>query len=117
MAFFKLNDGVRVTLASLAVLLASSQMAIAETIFLKCDQMDMFTVDLTKHTVNNGPANITPIAIDWDNINKFADVHLHIDRATGVLTTSCVYYRDDGDVPIPESTTDCTKDAAPDTKF
>jgi hypothetical protein len=80
--------------------------------------MDVLAVDLTKHTVNNAPANITPVAIDWHNINQYADVHLHIDRTAGTLRTSGTYFRADGNIPIPQIPIEsCTVGKAPPTKF
>jgi len=66
-------------------LTVASGSARAETIFLKCGVMNPFTVDLTNHTVNNEPANITPLSIDWETHGDFV-VHLHIDRTAGTLT-------------------------------
>jgi len=55
--------------------LTASHSAQAEIIFLKCGSMNIITVDLTKHTVNNKPASITPVAIDWHQVNKYGDSH------------------------------------------
>src|ERR1700682_593573 len=92
----------------LATTLIASRPARAETIFLKCGSMDVFAVDLTKHTVDNAPANITPVAIDWHNVNQYADVHFHIDRTAGTIRRSGTYFRPDGNIPIPPSIDSCT---------
>lgn len=98
--------------------LTASHSAQAETIFLKCGPMDMITVDLTNHTVNNLPANITPVAIDWHNGNAYSDVNFHIDRTAGTLRTSGIYHTQNGDIPIPrDADTPCTVGRAPARKF
>ena len=102
----------------LATVLAAASPARAETIFLKCGQMNLLAVDLTNHTVDGKPADITPIAIDWHNANQYGDVHLHIDRTAGTLTMSGTYFRPEGNIPIPQGVPDtCTAESAPATKF
>jgi len=118
MPLVKLNGGAGVALVALAVLAASSHAARADTIFLKCGTMNMVAVDLTKHTVDDKPASITPISIDWENANKDGDVHLHIDRTAGTLTISGTYYTQNGNIPIPSGSPDtCTVSSPPSTKF
>jgi hypothetical protein len=115
----KINYDIKIKTIALCVLataLTASWSARAETIFLKCGNMDTITVDLTKNTVNNQPANITPIAIDWDYVNKYGDVHYHIDRTAGTLRYSGTYYTQNGDTAIPQSTDPCTFGSPP-TKF
>src|SRR5271157_591995 len=75
MSFLKLNGRICVTLAALAMLAASPQAARAETIFLKCGSWDVAAIDLTNRTVNNIPADITPVSIDWDKVSKGGGVH------------------------------------------
>jgi hypothetical protein len=102
----------------IATTLANALPVRAETIFLKCGDMDTLSVDLAAHTVNNTPASITPIEIDWHNINQYADVHLHIDRTSGSYSMSGTYFRPEGNIPIPYSApVSCTSVTAPATKF
>lgn len=101
----------------LVTALASSTLARAETIFIRCEYIDKLSINLSKNTVNNTPADITPIAIDWEIANQYGDFHFHIDRTLGTLTTSGTYYRPDGNVPIPRSTVSCTPVDKPATKF
>lgn len=118
MALLNVNVGARAALLALALLVASPRIAQAETIFLKCGPMNILAVDLTNQTVDNKPANITPIAIDWINANQYGEVHLHIDRAAGTLTMSGTYFRSNGNIPIPHVAPDtCTAVSAPSTKF
>jgi hypothetical protein len=115
MSVLKFN--IRVALVALAMLGASSQVALAETIFLKCGE-STFSVDLKKGTVDNTPANITPLAIDWANVNQYGDIHIHIDRAAGTLTESGTYHTQSGDIPMPPpAPVTCTKSSATSTKF
>jgi hypothetical protein len=100
----------------LAILIASSS-ARAETIFLKCGSMNVLAVDLTNHTVNNYPASITPVAIDWHQINQYGDAHYYIDRTAGTLTSSGTYYFPSGNRPIPVSTDTCSVVSKPPIKF
>ena len=88
MSFLKLTGAVRVLLAASAVFAASSQVARAETIFLKCGDFNTFTVDLLKSTVDNYPARITPLSIEWQNTGGDFVVNNYIDRATGIMTMS-----------------------------
>jgi hypothetical protein len=105
-------------LAFCFVALTAAWPARANTIFLKCQNLtDPLAVDLTNNTVNGKPVTITPIAIDWDNVNQYGDGHQHIDRATGAITTSGTHYRPDGNIPIPQSTTTCDAVSVPSTKF
>lgn len=72
------------------VLIASAQIALAETIFLKCGD-DSHTVDLTANTVDNHSATINETAIDWTVSMTYSDGtpqtdQYHIDRTTGTLT-------------------------------
>ena len=101
----------------LVTALASPMSARAETIFIKCEYIDILSVNLTNNTVNNTPADITPIAIDWEIINQHGDFHFHIDRTLGTLTTSGTYYRSDGNLPMPQSTVSCAAVDKPTTKF
>lgn len=86
MSFLQLNRAVRVMPAASALLLLSFQVAQADTIFLKCGNMDTLTVDLTNKTVDNVPASITPLSIDWSDTTGAFVLHLHIDRTAGTLT-------------------------------
>lgn len=52
-----------ITLCGLAMPLAVSLPAQAETIFLKCGDGTM-SIDMTNHTVDGKPANITPLQIE-----------------------------------------------------
>ena len=65
--------------------IATTLPARAETIFIKCGDFNVITVDLTAKTVNNIPASITPISIDWETHGAFV-VHIHIDRTAGTET-------------------------------
>jgi hypothetical protein len=86
MSFLKSNGPVSVILGALAVMAVSSQVARAETLFLNCGDWGIFTVDLTKDTVNNVPTNITPLSIDWTNTQGDFPVSFRIDRVAGALT-------------------------------
>ena len=74
---------------ALCVLIASAQVARAETIFLKCGDAN-HTVDLTANTVDNHSATINETAIDWavnmtySNGTPQTDQY-HIDRTAGTL--------------------------------
>jgi hypothetical protein len=96
--------------------LTASHSAQAETIFLKCGTT-IFTVDLAKSTVNNAPANITPLEIDVHTVDQYADMHVRIDRTAGILRLSGVYLRADGNIPIPPHTENCAITRTPKTKF
>ena len=86
MSFSKIPGSVAVILAALVVMAVSPQLARADTLFLKCGTFSPLTIDLTRNTVNNIPANITPISIDWTNSQGEFPVNLHIDRVAGTLT-------------------------------
>ena len=97
--------------AALAALTISPP-AHAETIFLKCGEYSTWTVDLTGSTVDNIPANITPLAIDWETGPAQGGafvVHFHIDRVAGTQT---VEHHGQTFPPVP-----CTAVSAPPTKF
>lgn len=100
-----------------------STAAQAETIFLKCAAFDLISVDLTKGTVNNKPANITPAAIDWHiekqiSSDETSDTHWHIDRVAGTFILSSVVFRPGGNnLNIPPTTGACTAVSKPATKF
>ena len=115
MSFLKLSGRTCVTLAALAMLAASPQAAWAETIFLKCGSWDVAAIDLTNRTVNNIPADITPVSIDWDKVSKGGGVHVHIDRVKGTMTVSGTYKA--GNTPITPMTDTCTVVSQPQTKF
>src|SRR6516225_1915225 len=83
MPLFRLK---RIAFLVAAVALATSTATHAEMLYLKCGDYNLFAVDLTNHTVNGKPAEITPISIDWHTVNSFGDSHMHIDRAAGTLT-------------------------------
>lgn len=85
MSFVKPNGGVRVALVALVVLVGNSQVAQAETIFLKCGSYT-YTVDLTNRTVDGEPAFITPLFIDYTNNKGDFPVKVHVDRTTGEMT-------------------------------
>jgi len=104
-------------LCLLVTALASPMLAQAETIFIKCKNIETFSIDLTNNTVNNIPANIRPTAIDWEIVNQYGDFHFHIDRTLGTLTTSGTYYKSDGSHPIPQSTVSCAAVDQQTTKF
>lgn len=101
----------------LVTALASPMLAQAETIFIKCKNVETISINLTNNTVNNIPANIRPTAIDWEIVNQYGDFHFHIDRTLGTLITSGTYYRSDGNHPIPQSTVSCAAVNQPTTKF
>jgi hypothetical protein len=113
------TTGLLASATTALLALAASTAANAQTIFLKCGAMDVITVDLAKSTVNNKPANITPVAIDWENENdSLGIVHIHIDRSSGTLSTTGTYHLPSGDTPIPRTTDDaCTVSNQPSTKF
>lgn len=117
MSFSKLNGSASAMFVALAMLVAGPQVARAETIFLKCGQMNMITVDLTNKTVNNIPANITPVAVDWNNRNQYGESHFHIDRTTGEMTTSGTYFTANGNIPMPQGTDTCTIVVSPQKQF
>ena len=97
--------------------LAVSLPAQAETIFLKCGDGTL-SIDMTNHTVDGKPANITPLQIDWHNVNQYGDVHVVIDRTAGTMTTSGTYFRPEGNVPIPcIAPVSCSVVDQPATKF
>ena len=84
-----MNHDIKIKAISFCVLataLTASWPAQADTIFLKCGTFNIFTVDLTNKTVQNIPASITPLSIDWQNTGGEFVVHFHIDRAAGTLT-------------------------------
>jgi hypothetical protein len=119
MSSAKLNGVLRVILAASAVLAVSSQVARAETIFLKCGSSN-YVVDLTNSTVDGKPATITPLSIDWvhdaSGSGITAEIRFHIDRTTGALTGAVTYHVRGGDQfgQIKES---CVIGAPPATKF
>src|ERR1700676_1752861 len=86
MSFARLNAVARVAVVALVVLVGSSQVAHAETIFLSCGSWSTLTVDLTNNTVDGMPASITPLSIDYTYNKGDFPVNIHIDRTTGVLT-------------------------------
>lgn len=112
----------------LTVLMASSQVALAETMYLQCGQTKL-TVDLTNNTVDNSPATINPTAIDWSVSwppypdGSTASGQFHIDRTAGTLTSvTTVCFGSGGykgscrQIP-PSPPVACTKTSAPNTKF
>jgi hypothetical protein len=108
MSYLKLTGGAGVMFVAVMMLVASAAAARAETIFLKCGPMNVITVDLTNQTVNNKPANITPVAIDWQSANQYGESRFHIDRTTGILTTSGTYFTSNGNIPMPQGNDPCT---------
>jgi hypothetical protein len=122
MSFVKLNGGARVALATLAILVASSQVARADTIFLQCDT-HTYTIDLTNDTVDNHPATINPTAIDWQTTQDFGNGgsainYNHIDRTAGTARYGHTVHFPNGVVKdLDAQTASCTKVSAPPTKF
>jgi hypothetical protein len=118
---------IRIKIAAsclLATALSVSTTAQAETIFLKCGTMNILSVDLTNHTVNNKPANITPAAIDWRikqqviGGNEPSESYWHIDRVVGTFTLSQTVFMPDGrTLSIPPTTGTCATTSKPATKF
>jgi len=123
MSFLRLNGAFRVSLATLAVLAGSSQVALAETIFLKCGDYSAFTVDLSNSTVDNHPATINATAIDWQvpqelGSGKSGVTYWHIDRIAATLTDYFTVRDRNGVVNTSRSTTEsCTVLSVPPTKF
>jgi hypothetical protein len=130
MSFVKSRGSVRMLLVALAMLLASSQTARAETIFLTCTGEGnpiTFTVDLTNNTVDNLPAAIDATSIDWQKTytpegGKPCDIageKNHIDRTSGTFKRIATIHFCNGVEkelgPIPLMT--CTKGSAPVTQF
>jgi hypothetical protein len=110
-SFLKLTGAVRVLLAASAVFAASSQVARAETVFLKCGDTNTFTVDLLKSTVDNCPASITPLSIKWHvpqdlGSGKSGVTYWHIDRVAATLTNYFTVRDRNGVVNTSRSTTD-----------
>jgi hypothetical protein len=105
------------TTITLAAMMAVSTAAKADTIYLKCENFFPFAIDLTNKTVNGNPATITPIAIDWVNVNQTGEIHSHIDRTNGTLLIFGTYHLPQGDTPVPQSTYNCEVQSAPQTKF
>jgi hypothetical protein len=123
MSIFKLKCA-GAALVVLTLLVASSQVTWAETIFIKCVAPEhpnsggpTYAIDLTNHTVDGKPATITPLSINWSDSNQYGDVTYSIDRATGIYTTSTVYHMPSGDRHMPEYHCTCTQVSAPPTKF
>jgi len=123
MSFLKVTRPARVTLVALAIVVASSQIARAETIFLKCSE-GIYTVNLTKSTVDNHPATINETSFDWvvnwpPDQGTNSTSQFHIDRTAGtldVVITTCFRNGICRQLPrVPPST--CTKASAPSTKF
>lgn len=128
MSIFKLKYA-GTALVALTLLVASSQVARAETIFLKCvgqenyNTMFTFSVDLTNRTVNGKPADITPLSVSWHTSSIgggiTADTLHSIDRTTGIYTFRTVYHAPEGDriADGTKSPFSCTQVSAPPTKF
>jgi len=121
-----LNRNIRIgsiVLCFSATTLAAVTAAQAETIFLKCGAFDLLSIDLTKHTVNNRPADITPAAIDWHikkdvSSNETSDTHWHIDRVAGTFVVSSVVFMPNGNnLNIPPTSGTCAAMSKPATKF
>ena len=114
-----MNRTFKFTLLALAIAPLCATAAQAETIYLKCGEGSDITtivVDLDKHTVNDRPAEITPISIDWHNINDIADVHMHIDRTTGSLGMTAIFpQQNNRRYTAPDK--QCSAVSAPATKF
>lgn len=109
---------------TLTIALSFSTTARAETIFLKCGNIDVLSIDLTRHTVDNRPANITAAAIDWRTKQQVtggsepSESHWHIDRVAGTFTLSNTVFLSDGrTLSIPPTTGSCVKTGKPATKF
>src|SRR5260370_1155680 len=122
MPFVKSNRGLCVALVALVLLLATSQIARANMIYLNCGS-DTFTVDLTNSTVDNNPATISTTAIDWQRTDYpqpggSALNHFHIDRTTGTFTRYFTAHFPNGVVrDSPLVTQPCTVGSQPATKF
>jgi hypothetical protein len=97
----RVNMKLSVIAIAVFVLIASAQIARAETIFLKCGD-DSHTIDLTANTVDNHSATINETAIDWAVSMTYSDGtpqtdQFHIDRTTGTLTgTSTICFHTGG---------------------
>jgi hypothetical protein len=111
----------------LATALGVSTAAQAETIYLKCDGSGVsvvVSVDLTNHTVDNRPANITVAAIDWrykqpvNDGSAMGETHWYIDRGAGTFTLNSTVFLPDGrTLSIPPATGTCAKVSMPATRF
>jgi hypothetical protein len=109
---------IPVILGMAACVLADSGAAEAETIYLRCTNMNMdmqFAIDLTNNTVDGNPATITPILFHWVRQNdNGSSTAFNIDRTTGTLTLQ-------GTIPgVGQTgvvTEACTAESAPATKF
>ena len=95
--------------------------ASAKTIYLQCGgawHEKPIPIDFSAHTAQGKPAKITPASIDWDDANSMGDEHVHIDRTTGMLSTSGVYYTPNGNKPLPhDDPVECKRIKPPKTKF
>lgn len=105
---------VAFVLAICIAALTASSSARAETIYIKCVSGDLYTVDLTNKTVDNHPANITPLSINWDRHNGALVAHHHIDRTAGTLT---VAYENNGQGQGASRPSACKTVKKPATKF
>ena len=119
MTFMKLK---LVMLVALSVVLVGTQIAKAETIFLKCGDYS-FTVDLEKSTVNNKPVTINATAIDWQEFTTWGDgttrtTYWKIDRTTGTVThTYATHFANGNIAPTVHASDSCTVGGPPTTKF
>ncbi len=129
MSALKLSSVVSVVFVALAMLVASSQTARAETIFLTCNigtNTKTFTVDLTNNTVNNLAAAIDATSIDWQSTEpqesgRPGDSNLEknsIDRTSGTFKRIITIHFANGFVTdMGPITGTCTKGGAPATQF
>jgi hypothetical protein len=120
-----------IAICLLAMTLAASWPARANTIFLNCPGApygDTLSVDLTKNTVDNYPAIINATTIHWQHSVPCADCTAsnpgtvtqvyYIDRTTGILKIYDEFnYQDGTHQRTGPFTHPCTVTHAPATKF
>ncbi len=124
-------------LAACGLYLTLCNFANAETIFLSCQDPKTgsrmpVTIDLSNRTANNAAATINGTAIDWTekrsvdtsldpkNAGATSTVGFHIDRVRGILTgrpSVCLPSMGGRCLAMNPYSYNCTKTAAPATKF
>ena len=134
----KLNM-MQLAAAACSTVLLCSQIARAETLYLKCGPTDgghavTYAIDLTKETVTEKggtyTATVTETAIEWVTPCDMVDFTRHgfpytckyknhIDRTTGALGWSSILCPDGGGKCLthPIGEWQCSKTTAPQTKF
>jgi hypothetical protein len=106
-----------------AASLTVSWPAMAEMLYLKCGPQSI-VVDLTANTVAGAPATISPSTIAWTTQSRNPNIALsvtitnNIDRVSGIMTTSAMFYMPDGSAKSSgTSTFQCAPDTPPQTRF